>query len=164
MPKKILEKLRDLDLAIAAVTLGALILVTFSAVVARYFFNDPIYWGEEFQLICLVIVVFFGAGAGFRAGSHVAIDFFVELFPIKLQKIIAFIIFFLSIAMMLYFFVQSSIFVKQMFVTKRITDILQIPYYLIYAAFPIGCALIIINYSVVTFFKYFRPGSKEASQ
>ena len=101
MLKKNLIKLRDLDLAIAAVTLGALILITFINVMARYLFNRPIYWGEEFQVISLIIVVFFGAGAGFRAGSHVAIDFLVEQFSVKVQKVIATGIYFICVALML---------------------------------------------------------------
>ena len=164
MLKKILSKFRDLDLAIAGITLGALIFYTFIGVVARKFVNRPIYWGEEFQLICIIIIVFFGAGAGFRVGSHVAIDFFIELFPEKVQRAITIFVYLLSVAMMLYFFVQSFVFVRQMFVTKRVTDILHIPFYVIYSAFPIGCALIIFNYSLVTFRKYIKPGDKEASK
>ena len=162
MPKKILTKLRNLDIVIAGIVLGILILYTFLAVIMRYFINRPIYWGEEFQLICIIVIVFFGAGAGFRTGSHIAIDFLVDFFPMKLQKIITVIIYLISIVVMVYFFIQSSAFVRQMFVTRRITDILRIPFYIIYSAFPIGCVLIIINYSIATFAKYFSGGNKEA--
>ena len=162
MPKKLLAKLRDLDLAIAGITLGVLIFFTFIAVMARYLFNRPIYWGEEFQLLCLIVVVFFGAGAGFRTGSHVAIDFVVEQFPAKVQKIMALLVYLVSVAVMLYFFVQSSVFVRQMYVTERITNILRIPFFIIYSAFPLCCILIIISYSLVTYTKYFKPGKEEA--
>ena len=164
MLKKNLTKLLGADLAIAGVTLGFLILITFINVMARYIVNRPIYWAEEFQVICLIIVVFFGAGAGFRVGSHVAIDFVVELFSPKMQKITAILIYLIFVALMLYFFVQSSVFVRQMFATERVTNILRIPLFVVYSAFPIGCILIIINYTIATYLRYIKTGKEEGSR
>jgi len=164
MPKKILAKLGNIDIIISGFILGILILYTFFAVIMRYFINRPVYWGEEFQLICIIIIVFFGAGAGFRTGSHIAIDFLVDFFPIKLQKFIMAIIYLISVVVMIYFFMQSSAFVRQMYNTRRITDILRIPFYLIYSSFPIGCILIIINYTIVTYTKYFKSNKEEAGK
>jgi len=162
MGKAVLSKLRNIDLVVAGFVLGVLIVYTFYAVIMRYFVGQPVHWGEEFQLLCMVIIVFLGAGAGFRTGSHVAIDFLVELFPWKLQKAIVLIIYILSILIMVYFFIQSSAFVRQMFVTGRITNILRIPFFLIYSAFPLGCLLVIINYTIATYSRYIKPGSREA--
>ena len=164
MSKKFLSKLQNFDILIAGTVLGALIIYTFFAVIMRYFIGRPVYWGEEFQLICIVTIVFFGAGAGFRTGSHIAIDFLVDFFPFKLQKIVAVIIYVASIVVMVYFFIQSAALVRQMVVTKRVTDILRIPFYVIYTTFPIGCGLIILNYTVVTYSKYFKSGNKEADK
>ena len=164
MPEKLLSKLRNFDLYIAGTALAALILYTFIGVIMRYIINRPITWGEEFQLLCIVIVVFFGAGAGFRTGSHVAIDFIVDKFPWKVQRVIVTAMYVISMVIMAYFLIQSSVFVRQMFVTKRITNMLRIPFFLIYAAFPVGCVLIIVNYTVATWQKYIKPGSREAAE
>jgi TRAP-type C4-dicarboxylate transport system permease small subunit len=164
MPKKILLKLLNLDLVIAGIALAALILYTFIGVVMRYFINRPITWGEEFQLLCIVIVVFFGAGAGFRTGSHVAIDFIADLFPWKVQRVIVVAMYVISMVIMVYFFLQSSVFVRQMFVTQRVTNMLRIPFFLIYAAFPIGCLLIMVNYTIATWKKYIKPGNEGADE
>ena len=164
MPKKILLKLLNLDLVIAGIALAALILYTFIGVVMRYFINRPITWGEEFQLLCIVIVVFFGAGAGFRTGSHVAIDFIVDMFPWKVQRVIVVAMYVISMIIMVYFFMQSSVFVRQMLVTGRVTNILRIPMFLIYAAFPVGCFLIVLNYTIATWRKYIRGGAEEAGE
>ena len=164
MPKKILSFLHNLDLVIAGTALAALISYTFIGVIMRYFISRPITWGEEFQLLCIVIVVFFGAGAGFRTGSHVAIDFIVDIFPWKVQRVIVVAMYVISMVIMVYFFIQSSVFVRQMFTTKRITNILRIPFFYIYSAFPIGCFLIVLNYTIATWKKYIRPGKEEASE
>ena len=71
---KALEKILNLDYIIAGIALSVLIIVTFGGVIMRYFLGNPIIWGEEVQLFCFVWTVFFGAGAAFRTGSHVAID------------------------------------------------------------------------------------------
>jgi TRAP-type C4-dicarboxylate transport system permease small subunit len=113
-------------------------------------------------LLCFIIIVFFGAGAGFRTGTHVAIDFIVDKLPWKIQRAIVLIMYAISMVLMVYFFFQSSMLVRQMYVTRRATPILEIPLFLTYSAFPVGCALIIINYTIVTYLKYIKPGSKEA--
>ncbi|MDR1904945.1 MAG: TRAP transporter small permease subunit, partial [Treponema sp.] len=103
MRKKVLNLLLNLDLALACVMLAALILFTFFAVIMRYIVSRPVIWGEEFQLFCIVIVVFFGAGAGFRLKSHVAIDIVVDFFPKKIQKIFEAVIYVLSVLVIGFF-------------------------------------------------------------
>ena len=162
MLPKLLKKLAYFDLFIAGTALVSIIVFTFISVIMRYFVNRPIAWGEEFQLMCMLLIALFGAGAAFRTGSHVAIDVVVDLFSWKVQKIIAILMYIVSVIIVGYFFLQGIAFVRQMINTGRTTDILRIPFSIIYAAFPLGCALIIINYSIITFFKYIKPGSKEA--
>ena len=159
MAKKILAKLRHADILVTGFVLAVLILYTFFAVIMRYFVGRPILWGEEFQLVCMVTIVFLGAGAGFRTGSHVAIDFLVAVFPLKMQKIVILFIYILSVLIVVYFFVQGFVFVRQMYNTHRVTDILRIPFFLIYSAFPIGCISIIINYTISLHAKYLKGGN-----
>ena len=153
MNRKNLEKILSYDLVVSCLAMAVLIFVTFFAVVMRYFISRPITWGEEVQLFCIVVVVFFGAGAGFRTGSHVAIDFLVDLLPRKMQKIVGVIIYLVSIIVLVYFLVQSFFFAQQMYTTQRTTDILNIPFYIIYAAFPIGCLLMIANYTLSVYLR-----------
>jgi len=151
--KRLSHYLLNADLVIAEITLALLILFTFAAVFMRYVVNHPVTWGEEFQLACIVLIVFFGAGAGFRLHSHVAIDFLVDLFPPRARKITENLIFILTIIILAYFFVHSAGYVRQMFLTERRTNILKIPYFLIYASFPISCVLMILNYAMNRFGK-----------
>ena len=155
MNKRLRKILCDLDFYIAGTVLAALILFTFFGVVMRYFIHRPIIWGEEFQLFCIIIIVFFGAGAGFRTGSHVAIDIVVDRFPRKVQRIFEFFIYAVTIAVLIYFALQSTAFVRQMYATKRSTNILNIPFFLTYSTFPLGCLLMIVNYTMVVYRKLF---------
>jgi TRAP-type C4-dicarboxylate transport system permease small subunit len=155
MNKRLRQVLRDLDFYIAGTVLAALILFTFVGVIMRYFIGRPVIWGEEFQLFCIIIIIFFGAGAGFRTGSHVAIDIVVDRFPPKVQRIFEFIIYAITMLVFIYFVLQSSAFVRQMYATKRSTDILNIPSFLTYSAFPLGCILMMVNYTAAVYRKLF---------
>ena len=161
MLTKVLKKLIYFDLIIAGTALVSIVIFTFISVIMRYHVNRPIAWGEEFQLLCMLVISLFGAGAAFRTGSHVAIDVIVDLFPWKAQRFISVTMYIISMIIIGYFFIQGTAFVRQMIATNRATDLLRIPFSLIYSAFPIGCALMMINYSIVTYFKYIKPGSKE---
>ena len=156
---KIIKKLAHLDLIIAGTALISIVVFTFFSVIMRYFVNRPVHWGEEFQLMCMLVIALFGAGAAFRTGSHVAIDVVVDLFPWKAQRIVALVMYAVSMIIVGYFFLQGMALVRQMIATGRVTDILRIPFSIIYTAFPIGCALIMINYSIITFFKYIKSSS-----
>jgi TRAP-type C4-dicarboxylate transport system permease small subunit len=145
------KPLSNIDLSISCAIMAALVIYTFLGVIMRYAVGKPITWGEEFQLTCMVFIVFFAAGAGFRHKSHVAIDIVVDLFPIKMQKLIEILVYLIAVAILIFLTYQSWKFTAQMFKSGRTTDILEIPFYMIYVAFPIGGVLMVCNYSVSVF-------------
>ncbi len=145
---KLLYLLSNLDWAVTCVAMAVLIFVTFIGVIMRYFFNDPFVWTEEVQLWCFVWVAFIGGGATFRSGGHVSIDILVDSLPKSLQKIIKVIEYIVVIAVLIYYTTYSTVLVQQMIKTERVTNILGIPYGLIYGAFPVGCILMIISYTI----------------
>jgi TRAP-type C4-dicarboxylate transport system permease small subunit len=145
--KKLRFALVNFDIGISGVFMAALIVFTFFAVIMRYAVGRSITWGEEFQLACVVIVVFFGGSAGFRMGGHVMIDFVVDAMPKKIQRVFEKAIYGFSVLVLLYFLFFGIVYIRQMAATNRVTNILHIPFAVLYAAFPIGCALMIINYT-----------------
>lgn len=148
--RNILKYLSNIDVLIAGLSLIVLIVVTFMGVIMRYFLNDPIVWLQEVQLWCFTWVVFFGCGTAFRTGSHVAIEVLVDKMPPAIQKIIEAFGYIVVITVLTYFLIHGSNLIKQLYDTGRTTNILDIPYPIIYSAFPIGCVLMMINYTIVT--------------
>ncbi|MBW1699258.1 MAG: TRAP transporter small permease [Deltaproteobacteria bacterium] len=75
---------------IIGVLCTVLIILTLSAgVISRYVFDKPFFWTDEVARILLLWSVFIGAAMGFRKGAstvHIGLDYFVSLFPEKLQK------------------------------------------------------------------------------
>ncbi|WP_079494217.1 TRAP transporter small permease [Maledivibacter halophilus] len=146
---KVFKYLMNIDMIIAGFALIILVMITFFGVIMRYFLNNPFVWLQEVQLWCFTWVVFFGGGAAFRSGSHVAIDVLVDHMPAALKKIVEILGYLVSMAVLIYLLFHGKNLVQQLLQTGRVTNILGIPYPIIYGAFPIGCVLMIINYTMV---------------
>lgn len=147
--RNIIKVIANLDFIIAGIALAILVFTTFGGVIMRYFIGKPFAWGEEVQLWCFVWITFFGAGAAFRTGSHVAIEIIVERMPKTMAKYVEFAGYLIVMAVFCFFIYQSGNIVSQMAAMGRSTNILHIPYTVIYSAVPVGCALMMFNYTIV---------------
>jgi len=143
-PNKLWAFLRDVDLYLACLALGMLIVVTVSGVFARYLINRPFGWMEEVQLWCFLWTVFLGAGAVARHGGHIAIDAFIGLFPRILRRFARFICQMVIVAVVGFLGYYAWSLVEQMHRTERVTNILSVPYYIIYAVVPLACLIMIL--------------------
>lgn len=147
---KFLTAAINIDLAVAVVGLVILIVSTFLGVPMRYIANKPFTWLEEIQSACLVWIVFGAASAGFRTGSHVAIEMIVERFPQKIQKVFQILITLVVIIVIGYLLFQSLGFIQMFLKNGRTTPILHIPYWIIYLICPVSFVLQIVSYIAVT--------------
>src|SRR4051794_12824548 len=74
---------------LAGVLLVASIVLNFSNVVGRYFFNASIYWAEEVMLFLMVGCVFLGNGVVAWSGRQLRMDVIVGMMPASVQKVLA---------------------------------------------------------------------------
>ena len=49
-------------------------IVTIVQVIARYVFNNSLYWSEEFILYALISMSFLAASMGVRYGAHISVE------------------------------------------------------------------------------------------
>ncbi len=149
---KILSFLCNLDLLVASVVLGILIVLTFFGVIWRRVIGQPFTWLEEVQLACMVWIVFAAGGAAFRTGNHVAIEVIVDLLPAKLQKLMEVLLSIVVVAVLGYLFYQSLGFIQMFLKSGRSTSMIKIPYALIYGIAPLSYVLMVISYfySIIT--------------
>ncbi|WMC92125.1 TRAP transporter small permease [Kineothrix sp. MB12-C1] len=145
---KKLDRILGIDYCISGVCLILLVCVTFFGVIWRYFLNSPFIWQEEVQLGLITWVIYFGASAAFRNGSHIAIDMIVDMFPEKMQKVMDVIIYIVSMGVLGFIFINGISLVQQFIRTSRVTNILRIPTQYIYMAIPIGCVLMAVSYTI----------------
>lgn len=147
---RFLRGLCNLDLLAACVALVLLISVTFFGVIMRYCFGDPFVWQEEVQLALSVWVVFLGGRYAFVCGNHAAIDVIVEMFPEKVQKVVSVLIAVAAVVVLSYVGYQGIRYIMQMVRYHRVTNILKIPYSLIYIPLPVGCVTMAVQVCINT--------------
>lgn len=146
----VLHLLLHLDTVLSCISLVGLVAVTFCGAIMRYAFNSPFAWQEEVQLMLIVWIVFFGGRYAFAAGNHCAIDVVVELFPLKVQRYMSLVILALTLIALGYTGFQSCAYILQMLDTGRVTNMLHIPFALVYAPIPIGCLLMMLEFTLQT--------------
>lgn len=158
-PKSPAGRFRDPDLYIACLALAVLIVITVGGVAMRYIVNRPLGWIEEMQLWCLVWVVFLGGSAVARHSGHIAVDAFIGLFPMALRRLAGSITQIVIMAVLGFFAYYAWRHVVQMFNTGRATNILEVPYYLIYGVVPLSCLLMFLT----ALYRLLRPNRRLSS-
>jgi TRAP-type C4-dicarboxylate transport system permease small subunit len=109
------------------------VILTFLGVIWRYILSMPFTWMEEVQMACMVWIVFAAAGGAFRMGNHVAIEMIVDLMPQKLQRLMNIVISIVVVGVIGYLFVQSLGYIQVFLTSGRSTNMLKIPFWLIYS-------------------------------
>ncbi len=72
--KGIFDRLLDVLAFIAGIMLGCVVVVKFSDIILRYFFNRPLTWDVELAEYFLFCIAFLGAAWLLRERGHVRID------------------------------------------------------------------------------------------
>ena len=148
---KIGNLLCNIDLLAACAALVLLVGVTFFGVIMRYCLGDPFVWQEEVQLALIIWVVFLGGRYAFVCGNHAAIDVIVEMVPERLQKIVSVLIAAVSLIILCYVGYQGIRYIMQMMRYNRVTNILKLPYSLVYLPLPIGCVTMALQVCLNTY-------------
>jgi TRAP-type C4-dicarboxylate transport system permease small subunit len=132
--------LRNLEEIVAGVFMVLMSLCTVGNVIARYVFNSPISWAEEFARYAFVWVVFLGAVACTKQKRHIIIDALISVLP---RRIRAWVLLFadlliigLMVTLVRYGWVLTTM-------STEPTSMMEIPQYLIYVAVPLSAALVI---------------------
>ena len=85
------------------------------------------------------------SGAAFRYGNHVMIEMVVDMLPQKAARVVAVVDLILGLSILGFIGFQSYALVSTLAASGRATNILDIPYALIYSVVPIGFVLMMIN-------------------
>lgn len=143
--KKRLYQILNIDYVISGTAFVLLLVVTFYGVIRRYVLNNSLVWQEEAQLFLIVWVVYFGLSAAMRERAHVAIELVVDMLPRPIRRAVELLGQLLVILILGYTLIRGIVYVQQMGVTHRVTNLLRVPYTAIYSALPISCCLTIVS-------------------
>jgi TRAP-type C4-dicarboxylate transport system permease small subunit len=120
-----------------AISLSALVLLSNWAVFQRYVMSRPLHFAEELSVFLFMWIIMLGAIAAEKDDRHLTISVLVDALPAKAIRIIDIVMSVLSIGVLLF---AAKIGLDLALASQsRVTQILRIPYFWIYIAFPVGC-------------------------
>ena len=124
---------------LTAVAFIALCVSVSVQVIARYVFNYAFGWGEEFPIFIFLWVSFLAAAVAYRDGDHLSVDFIVEKYPPKIQRIVHYI----NLSLCLVFVLLLFYFESQMTWAARTSTfvVMKIPKAFCYVGIPVSCLL-----------------------
>lgn len=163
-----MDVLNNADIFVSGVALILLVAITFIGVVSRRLFNAPFAWQEEMQVFCTLWLVYMASGAVFRTVDHISIEILVDSFPAKLKWLTEVFVYLIVMATLVFTFIRSSMLIVQLYSTSRMTNMLKIPYFLVYLPLPLGCVLMIVSDTIVTvkrlFIEPFKKNKNEGAE
>ena len=145
--KSIQKIITSLDSIISGVSLLLIIFMTVAGVVMRKCFGNPIAWLEEMQIFFFVWTIFLGGSIAFRKGGQVSIDLIAARLNPKARKVLD--VFCYVVAMLVLIYLCKGGFELAASVTKKVTPYFKISYKYIDIAAPIGCIIMMIQYTFI---------------
>ncbi|GAB4041035.1 MAG: TRAP transporter small permease subunit [Rubrivivax sp.] len=133
--------------AVVIVLTGAMAVLVFANVVARYVFNHSFVWAEELSRYMMVWVAFLGGGLVLRIGAHIAVEFFQDLLPRPAaQALRAAVVALLAVALGAMAWLGAQ-YVD--FAWGQETPVLGWNFGLVYVAIPVGALLMLVHLALV---------------
>lgn len=127
--------------------LSAMTLIVGANIALRYLTAHSLPWADEAARYLMIWMTFTGAGLVLRIGGHVAITNLQDALPDTGRKIMR-----AAIALGLLIFFGFMVYVGIQYAQRmqyQVTPALRIPYLYVYAAMPVGFALLIVHLAFI---------------
>jgi len=132
-----------------ALLLAAMTLITFSQVVARYFFNSGAVWALELTTYLFAWLVLLGMSYGVRVGAHIGVDAITRLLPPSGQRFFAILATLLCMTYCVLLFIGGIQYVYTIYDLGIESEDLPIRQWIPYSILPIGLTLLFFRFSQV---------------
>lgn len=147
--KKAIRTFENLDAIVSGISLVVIVLITVAGVIMRKFVGRPIAWLEEMQIFFFVWMVFLGGSVAFRMGTQVSIDLIAARLHGRARSILDVLDYLVSMGVISYMMVGGWQLMLSPAVLRKVTPYFKIGYAWIDLAVPIGCALMLLQYTIL---------------
>jgi C4-dicarboxylate transporter DctQ subunit len=131
---------------IVIIVFVVMVVATFLQVVTRYLLSFSLPWADELARHCLVWMVFIGMVSALVRGQHVTVDILLVRYRGRLRRwALSFID--LASAVLFGVLLYGGVLLMQLTATQ-ITSGMGLPKPVVYAAVPIGAALMLIEFGL----------------
>jgi TRAP-type C4-dicarboxylate transport system permease small subunit len=154
----------------AFVTLNGAVLVLFLMgmalmlgwnVAGRYLTGNSLTWADEVARYSMIWVTFLGAGLALREGAHAAITNAQDALPTNGQRVLRGLILVIMFCFFAFMVWVGLDYMGRMSVQKSAA--LRVPMKWIYAAMPVGFALLIVHLALIAP-RYLRAGLEHSDE
>jgi TRAP-type mannitol/chloroaromatic compound transport system permease small subunit len=131
----------------------ALMMITFSGVIARYVFNLPFIWGFPLNRQIFGVFILFAGVYAMLAGAHLRVEIFYMRFPSKAKYIAGAIDLAIFIILMVVLIWQSGWMAGNSIINQELSQGQpKVPLYVIKAFIPVVATLFLLE-GISTFFR-----------
>jgi C4-dicarboxylate transporter DctQ subunit len=146
--KKVLRAFEWFQENIITVLLPLMCIVIFMATVFRYTKTIALPWAEEFARFTMIWIIFIGAGAAAKDGSHFGVDIVVANLPKTGKKICYIIQNILVVAFCGFVTYWAMKNIRIQYVNGQVSPAMHIPVWFMYMSVVLGCVTVAIQYVV----------------
>ncbi|MDD5832733.1 MAG: TRAP transporter small permease [Clostridiales bacterium] len=138
----IMDVIEKILRCLIGIAMAVMVAVIFYQVVLRYVFNNSNIWSEELARYLMCYVVLFGAAIAIRKGSHLQVDFLINMLPERARSLAVIACTIAGDAFLVFFFIHGISLVQGTF--KSISSGTGIPMAYAYMCLPIGAVLMVM--------------------
>ncbi|MGN0776548.1 MAG: TRAP transporter small permease [Candidatus Ventricola sp.] len=143
MIKKVIKKMECVERACMSLIFVSMLIVLTMQIVARFIFNSPIIWSEEFSRYVYVWLVYIGLSYCATQDTHVRVTLVLDRLPASVQLCLKGICNFIVVAAVLYMLPHSVRYALKQSALK--SGCMQIPMSFVYLAVPVGYVLAFVQ-------------------
>ena len=140
---KILDMIESVVKFFIAASFIVMVFAMIYQVILRYIFSASNIWSEELSCFLFAYIIMLGAGIATRKGSHLQVDFLINLLKPKGKCIVTIISTFAGICFLVFFGYHAIILCES--TANSISTGLKLPMTYVYASLPIGAVLMILS-------------------
>lgn len=147
--KKLFDKIEKGIMIALSIMFLVMVVAIFLQVIMRYVFNDANAWSEELARYTFVWLTLLGGAVAVRKGTHMKVDYFINLMPKKLVNVFNV---FTNAVLILFFLVIIKYGFDLVAITfKQKSAGLGIPMAFPYLALPVG-AILMLMFTIESYF------------
>jgi len=135
--------------AISVAILAAMTVIACLEVFVRYVLRQSLPWAEELPKYLMIWLTFLGASLVTRRDAHVGFTTLIESLPPRARRWIV-LVGRLLVLLFLYYVVHWGIVLALTMGFVSVTSALQIPFFYVFLAVPIGGGLMILQLAALT--------------
>ena len=143
--KKVIWFYNKFEEIFLVVCIAIMVVLIFTQVIMRYFFNNSLVWSEELARVLFIWASWIGISLGQKKGEHIKITMVTDRLHGKVRQIVLCIGDICTLGILIVLCVEGILVVEHITSIGSATPALGIPKSVVYAAVPLSCLLMAVR-------------------